>query len=129
MRWHLKLPNVRHPPLSLQKPGYIVDTVHMFPRPSLSRRPLLVGASFLLAGILIIGAPSSRVDGASTDKPTLLGLATTDFRTELPAFETAAGRSPAIHQLYWPVELDWNGADSVWPAGMLTELKDLGLIA
>lgn len=81
----------------------------------------LAGASMTLAG------PTS-LSQAATDEPTLLGFATGDFRTELPQFTSAAGRPPAIYQIYWSLELGWAAGNNAWAQGILTDIKGFGSV-
>jgi hypothetical protein len=79
-------------------------------------------AVLILVGGLVGFAPlASR---AATDKPTLLGFASFDFRADLPEFESESGRPPAIYQLYWDLELVW---PNTWAENMLNELEGLGV--
>ena len=84
-------------------------------------------AAFLVTATLIPVAPAETAV-AALPKPNLLGLATANFRTDLPQFTQRAGKSAAIFQLFWSLELGWASANNSWAAGILTELESLGSV-
>ena len=87
-------------------------------------------ATVLVASALgYVGQDSPAQAATADDRPTLLGLATNDFRTNVPDFIAEAGRAPAFFQTFWTVEMStgaWVGAElsqlSAWGVTPYVEL-------
>jgi hypothetical protein len=58
------------------------------------------------------------------DQPTLFGMATSDWRNQIPLFTEKAGKSPALFQAYWTLESSW---PQDWYATELQTHRDLGV--
>jgi hypothetical protein len=79
----------------------------------------LVTSLVLIASLVAIAPEASQ---AASDKPSLLGFVTQDWRNDLPEFKSEAGKSPALFQLFFGL----NESPWTWVAGMLDDLEDLG---
>lgn len=63
----------------------------------------------VVAVFLVAFATAPRpAQAEENEKPTLLGFATQDWRTDLPDFEAEAGKFPAFRQVFWNFDLDWS---------------------
>ena len=81
--------------------------------------PRLLIALLVLASLI---GPSTDAQAAE-GPPKLLGVATDDFRVDLPDFESSAGRAPAMLQLFWRLEVGWPNA---WAEPLLEDVHRLG---
>jgi hypothetical protein len=82
-----------------------------------------------VVGALLGGAPGTGQAPAAADHarpPTLVGIATQNFREAWPQFHEQTGRVPAISQRFWSTELDW---PNKWAASELADLHKHGSIA
>lgn len=94
-------------------------------RPALTRVLRLV-TPLVLVGALLPVAPA--LAQTADEKPTLLGLATGEPRIEVPEFTNLAGRQPAILQVFWTLERDWEGGEMFWVPQYLEDLESLGVV-
>lgn len=89
---------------------------------SLKHRVLAFG--LVLSLVPVAAVPAS----GAIEEPTLLGMASSgDWKSDLDDFDRAAGKYPALFQLFWGLELDWT--NSTWAAGMLSDLEARGITA
>jgi hypothetical protein len=85
--------------------------------------------SLLVLGLVLSLVPVAVTPAsAATEEPALLGMASSgDWRSDLDEFDRAAGKYPALFQLFWGLETDWT--NSAWAAGMLSDLEARGVTA
>ena len=84
---------------------------------------LVIAAALVATSLVAPGPPTARADTQDTTPPMLLGLATGDFRADLPEFTTLAGKAPAFLQIFWKLEHAW---PNVWSPVLLEDIHDLG---
>jgi len=84
-----------------------------------------VSTVVLAALLLILGLAAPAVSAEPEDSPTIFGMATRDL-PDFEAVKASTGRYPAIHQLFWTLELDW---PNPWSIAALDHLHDRGMIA
>lgn len=77
----------------------------------------------MLAAV-IPGQAMGMVQSAPPPAPDLFGIATQDFRTDLPLFQSKTGQYPSLYQLFWNIEAGWPVA---WAPGLLDELSAMGV--
>ncbi len=85
---------------------------------------ILLAATTIAAGAFSsTGVEPARAETVEPTLPKLLGLATDDFREDFPQFTALAGKGPALHQIFWRLELEW---PNIWSPAMLEDIHDLG---
>lgn len=93
---------------------------------TLRTRSLRCLLGFVVAMAVVVWGPSNALAAEHVEKPNLVGLASEDFRTDIPRLVAADGRPPALFSLFWTLGPDWPNA---WAAGMLEDLDQLGVAA
>ena len=80
-------------------------------------------AMLVVCALVQLDTNSSARAVAADDRPTLLGLATDDFRTNVPDFIGEAGRAPAFYQTFWTIEM----SPGAWLNAELEQLSAWGV--
>ena len=92
-----------------------------------NRLSRLMAALVVAVGLVPVVAASPAA--AASDKPTLLGFATTDYTTDIPDFIDEAGGPPAILQLFLAIESAQTGGTPTGMPKLLTSLQSRGVTA
>ena len=90
------------------------------------RRIWMAALATVIASSALIQTGIDQTAGAAIvdDRPTLLGLATNDFRTNIPDFAAEAGRGPAFYQTFWSLEM----SPGAWLNAELEQLSTWGVV-